>query len=78
MYLMENLGRYLMIGGVILILIGGAVYLAARMGLPLGRLPGDIRIERENGTFYFPLASSILVSVILTLIINVILRAFRK
>jgi hypothetical protein len=75
---MENLGRYLMIGGVILILIGGAVYLAARMGLPLGRLPGDIRIERENGTFYFPLASSILVSVILTLIINVILRAFRK
>ena len=75
---MENLGRYLMIGGVILILIGGAVYLTARMGLPLGRLPGDIRIEGENGTFYFPLASSILVSVILTLIINVILRAFRK
>ena len=61
---MESLARYLMLGGIILFLIGGGVYLAARFGIPLGRLPGDIRIEGENGSFYFPVTSSILVSVI--------------
>jgi hypothetical protein len=67
-----------MIGGIILFLIGGGVYLAAKLGLPLGRLPGDIRIEGENGSFYFPLTTSILVSVVLTIVLNVIVRLLRK
>jgi hypothetical protein len=67
-----------MLGGIILLLIGGGVYLAAKLGLPLGRLPGDIRIEGENGSFYFPLTSSILVSVLLTVVLNVIVRLLRK
>jgi len=75
---MENLAKYLVIGGVILILIGGGVYLAARFGIPLGRLPGDIHIQNGNFSFYFPLASSILISVILTILLNIILRLFRK
>ena len=75
---MENIARYMIIGGVILILIGGGIYLAARIGLPLGRLPGDIRIDGENGTFYFPLATSILVSVVLTIFLNIIIRFFKK
>ena len=75
---MENLGRYIMIGGIILFLIGGGVYLAAKFGLPLGRLPGDIRIEGENGSFYFPITTSILVSVVLTIVLNVIVRLMRK
>ena len=69
---MESIARYLMLGGIIVFLIGGGVYLAAKFGLPLGRLPGDIRIEGENGSFYFPVATSILVSVVLTIIVNVI------
>ena len=75
---MENLAKYLVIGGVILILIGGGVYLASKFGLPLGRLPGDIHIENGNFTFYFPLATSILISVILTILLNIIARLFRK
>lgn len=75
---METIARYLMLGGVALFLIGGGVYLAAKLGIPLGRLPGDIRIEGENGTFYFPLASSILVSVILTVLFNIISRFLQK
>jgi hypothetical protein len=75
---MENIARYIMIGGVILFLIGGGVYLAAKFGLPLGRLPGNIRIEGENGSFYFPLTTSILVSVVLTIVLNVIVRLLRK
>ncbi len=75
---MENIGRFLILGGVILILIGGGVVLAAKLGLPLGRLPGDIRIGGENGTFYFPLATSILISLVLTIILNIIIRSFNK
>jgi hypothetical protein len=75
---MESLARYLMLGGIALFLIGGGIYLAAKFGLPLGRLPGDIRIEGENGAFYFPLTSSILVSMALTILLNVILRFWKK
>ena len=75
---MESIARYLMLGGVVLFLIGGGVYLAAKFGLPLGRLPGDIRIEGENGSFYFPLTTSILVSVVLTIVLNVIVRFLNK
>lgn len=75
---MESLARYLMLGGIILFLIGGGVFLAAKFGLPLGRLPGDIRVEGENGSFYFPLTSSILVSVLLTLLLNIISRFIQK
>lgn len=67
---METFARYLMIGGILLFLIGGGVYLAVKFGLPLGRLPGDIRIEGENGSFYFPITSSILVSVVLTIVLR--------
>ncbi len=75
---MENIGRYLIIGAIILILIGGGVYLAAKLGLPLGRLPGDIRIEGQNGSFYFPIVTSIVLSLVLTVILNIIIRLFRK
>jgi len=75
---MESIGRYLMIGGVILFLIGGGIYLASKFGIPLGHLPGDIRIEGENGSFYFPIVSSIVVSVVLTIVLNVIARLLRK
>jgi hypothetical protein len=75
---MENIGRYLIIGGAILILVGAGVYLAAKLGLPLGRLPGDIRIEGKNGVLYFPLMTSIVVSVILTLLLNLIGRFWNK
>ena len=75
---MENIARTLMLGGIALFLIGGGIYLAAKFGIPLGRLPGDIRIEGENGGLYFPLTSSILVSVILTIVVNVIIRLIKK
>jgi len=75
---MENFARFLVIGGIVLILIGGGVYLAAKFGIPFGRLPGDIRIEGKNGSFYFPVVSSILVSLILTIVLNLILRWIKK
>lgn len=75
---METLARYLMLGGIILFLIGGGVYLASRFGIPLGRLPGDIRIEGEKSLFYFPITSSILVSILLTIVLNLISKFLNK
>ena len=75
---MENLARLLMIGGIILFLVGGGVFLAAKFGVPLGRLPGDIHIEGKNGSFYFPIVTSIVLSLILTVVLNIIIRLFRK
>ncbi|MCB0102464.1 MAG: DUF2905 domain-containing protein [Anaerolineales bacterium] len=75
---METLARYLMFGGIILFLIGGGVYLASRFGIPLGRLPGDIRIEGEKSLFYFPITSSILISILLTIVLNLISKLLNK
>jgi hypothetical protein len=75
---METFARFLIIGGVILILIGGGVYLAAKFGIPLGRLPGDIRIEGEHGSIYFPITTSIIVSVVLTIIFNLVSKFWGK
>jgi hypothetical protein len=75
---MENVGRYLMIGGLILLLMGAGVFLAGKLGVPLGRLPGDIRIEWENGVFYFPLTTCIILSLVLSGILALIARFWKK
>ena len=75
---MENIGRFLMIGGIILFVVGGLIFLASKFGIPFGRLPGDIRIERDSFSFYFPLASSILISIVLTILFNIVIRFFKK
>lgn len=73
-----QLGKLIMIIGGALLLIGGGVYLAGKVGFPLGRLPGDIRIERENFSCFFPLTTMIIVSVILTVGLNLITKWLNK
>ena len=75
---MLQYGRIFMILGGAVFLIGGGLYLAGRFGLPLGRLPGDIRIERDNFSFFFPLGTSILLSIILTVGLNLLNRFLNK
>ena len=75
---MENLARWLVIGGIILILIGGGVYLASRMGIPLGRFPGDIHIKTANGLIYFPIVTSCVLSILLTIVLNIIIRFLNR
>jgi hypothetical protein len=62
-----DLGRALLIMGVVIAVIGMVVMVAGRVPW-IGRLPGDIHVERGHWTFYFPLATSIVISVVLTLI----------
>jgi len=75
---MISLARILVLLGLILLIAGGLLYLAGRWQLPLGRLPGDIRIERENFTCLFPVATMILLSVVLTIVLNLILRLLNR
>jgi hypothetical protein len=74
---MGDLGKLLILLGLILAAGGVALVLLGRGNLPLGRLPGDIFYRGKNTTFYFPLATSILVSVVLTVVLYVIGR-FRR
>ncbi len=74
---MAEMGRILVMLGVALVVIGGIVMLLGRTGLPLGRLPGDILYRGKNTTFYFPLATSILFCVVLSIVLLVIGRMRR-
>jgi len=69
---MAPLGKLLIVVGAVLVIAGLVVLFLGRFHLPIGRLPGDILYRGKRTTFYFPLASSILLSVLLTLILYVI------
>jgi hypothetical protein len=71
---MSELGRVLIGLGLVLVLIGAVVILAGKTGLPLGRLPGDFTWRGRHTTVYFPLATSIVVSVVLSLVLWLIGR----
>jgi uncharacterized membrane protein len=74
---MADFGKVLALLGVILVVAGMVMVLLGRTGLPLGRLPGDIVYRGKNTTFYFPLATSLLLSVVLSFVLYVIGR-FRR
>ncbi|MGB9874123.1 MAG: DUF2905 domain-containing protein [Hydrogenobacter sp.] len=71
---MESMGKFLVLLGAVLLLMGIIMMLFEKLSLGLGKLPGDIVIKRDNFTFYFPLATSLLLSLILTLILNLLFR----
>ena len=64
------MGKLLVVIGILIAGVG----LLVMLGLPIGRLPGDITVKRGNFTFYFPLATSILASILLTLLMSLLRR----
>jgi hypothetical protein len=68
---LQYIGKFLIVFGILIIVIGGLLLLSGKIPW-IGRLPGDIIIQKKNFTFYFPLATSILLSAILTLIFWII------
>jgi hypothetical protein len=74
---MENLGKILLILGAIIIVLGLIFTFAPHIPF-LGKLPGDITIKKDGGSFYFPIVTCIILSIVLTVIINVILRFINK
>jgi hypothetical protein len=71
------MGRILVALGMALVVSGGIAMLLGRTGVPLGRLPGDFIYRGKNTTFYFPFASSILLSIVLSIVLFLIGRLKR-
>jgi len=74
---MADLGKLLMLVGGVLAIVGIVLVLFGRMHVPIGRLPGDIVYRGKNTTFYFPIVTSIALSVVLSLVMYVVCR-FRR
>lgn len=74
---MAEVGKALLGLGMVLVIVGVGLMLAARFGVPLGRLPGDISYRGKSVSFFFPLGTSILLSVVLSVILYLISR-FRR
>jgi hypothetical protein len=74
---MPGLARLLVLLGLLLLIAGGVVYLLSMLGISFGHLPGDFAWRRKNVSVYFPLGTSILVSILLTLIIYLLTRLRR-
>ena len=73
---LSQVGKILMVTGGIVVLAGVIVFLAGKTRL-LGKLPGDILIHRGNFTFYFPWVTFLVLSVLLTILVNVAIRLLR-
>jgi hypothetical protein len=78
MFDLTSIGRWVVLIGIALIVIGGGLWLAGRSGLPLGKLPGDFQFEFGSISCLFPLASSILISLVLTLVLNLLIRILNR
>lgn len=67
-----EIGRVILVVGIVLVIVGGLSVLGVR--LPFGRLPGDIAIEGDRGGFYLPIGTMIVISIVLSLLLNIVLR----
>jgi hypothetical protein len=70
----SSTGKFIILIGVIIIVAGVLVYFFHNKLSWLGKLPGDIRIEKENYKFYFPITTMLLLSFVITILVNVIRR----
>ncbi|MBI1857842.1 MAG: DUF2905 domain-containing protein [Candidatus Melainabacteria bacterium] len=70
----SSITKYLIFFGIILLVTGSFLFFVGRLGIDFGKLPGDIVIKKENFTFYFPLATSIILSILLTVLINLFIH----
>jgi hypothetical protein len=71
-------GKWILIFGVLLVAVEAVVWLIESLGLPLGRLPGDVRVRGEGWSFAFPIATCIVISVVLTALLNAALWFWRR
>jgi hypothetical protein len=77
---LQTIGQIMLVGGIVVAVLGGALMLLSRLPFfsKLGSLPGDIRIEGQGFSCFIPIASMILVSLLLTIILNLIVRLINR
>ena len=71
----RNIGITIVFIGISIAVFGGLIILFSKVPF-IGKMPGDINIQKENFTFYFPIISSIIISIVLTIILNIVVRFF--
>lgn len=69
-----SVAKYLISFGILLLVIGSFLFFLGKLGIDVGKLPGDIIIKKENFAFYFPLATSIVISILLTIVLNLLIK----
>lgn len=75
---LSSLGKMIVLVGISLVIVGGLLWLLGRTGFPLGRLPGDIHIERDGFSCYVPLVTMLVLSIVLTIMLNIIIRLLAR
>jgi len=75
---LSTLGKWMIVAGLAIAAFGLVAWLASRTGIPFGHLPGDIHVERPGFSFSFPLVTCIVISILLTLVLNVVFWFVRK
>jgi len=71
-----NIGKHIIIAGIVIVITGIIIYFFGNKFGWLGHLPGDVRIEKENSKIYIPFTTMILVSVVLTILFNILKKLF--
>jgi hypothetical protein len=75
---LSSIARWIILFGLLIAGVGLILWIASRLNLPIGKLPGDLKFETSGFTCIFPLATSILLSLLLTILLNLILRWINK
>jgi len=75
---LSTLGKWMIFAGLGFIVLGLLLWALGKSGLPLGKLPGDIRYESEKFSFYFPIVTFVVISIVLTILLNIIIRFLKK
>ena len=73
-----SFARWIIIAGIVLIIVGVLIAVASRVGIPLGRLPGDIFVQSKSASCIMPIASMLVLSLLLTIILNILIRFFNR
>ena len=71
---MESMAKVIIGAGALLVLVGGVILLLGKLGINLGNLPGDIHAEGEQSSLHFPVVTCIIVSAVLTVLLNLVIR----
>jgi hypothetical protein len=75
---LSTIGKWIIFSGLAIAGLGMLVWFLGKTGLPLGRLPGDLSIERPGFSFHFPIVTAIIISIVLTVVLNLLIRLFHK
>lgn len=74
----STVGKWIIFLGLGVVFLGAVIWGGSKLGIPLGKLPGDVRVAREKFALYFPLVTSLLLSLFLTVVINLVIWLFKR